>query len=173
MTFPTSAQIKAKVVGLLREHWPVCIVLFLVCFTSLFLLDDGIYLVLVGGAVGVVIFLPLFRLENCLWLYIAAFLLSGVCETRPDEVKHIASVMGYEWLPYWVSCIIISSVKGAMASFAYVLLLYVFVFRLRGGATLLFKVPICVLFLLVALLPVFFFLWLLLSVTGLFGPHVL
>ena len=84
MAFPTSAEVKAKFFGLLREHWPVCIVLFLVCFTSLFLLDDGIYLVLVGGAVGVVIFLPLFRLENCLWLYIAAFLLSGVSETRPD-----------------------------------------------------------------------------------------
>jgi hypothetical protein len=173
MTFPTSAKIKAKIFDLVCVHWPVCIVLFLVFFTSLFLLSDGSYLVLIGGAVGVVIFLPLFKLENYLWLYIAAFLLSGINETRPDEVKHIASVMGYEWLPYWVSCIMISSVKGAAASFVYLLLLYVIVFRLRGGAILLLKVPICVFFLLVALLPTFFFIWLLLSLTGIFGPHVL
>ena len=50
---------------------------------------------------------------------------------------------------------------------------HVFIFRLQGRTSLLFKVPICVFFLLAALIPAFFFLWLLLSVTGIFGPHVL
>jgi hypothetical protein len=45
-------------------HWPICVVLFTACFTSLFLLDDGSYLVHVVGAIGIVIFLPLFKLEN-------------------------------------------------------------------------------------------------------------
>lgn len=66
MKFPTIAEIKTQFWGLAREHWPVCIVLFLAWFTSLFLLDDGSYLVHVAGAVGVVIFLPLFKLEKCL-----------------------------------------------------------------------------------------------------------
>ena len=146
MAFPTSAEIKAKIVGLVRAHWPICIVLFLACFTSLFLLGDGSYLVHVVGVVGVVIFLPLFKLENCLWLYIAVFFLSVINERRPEEARLIADTMGFGWLPSWVSGVIITSVQGAVASFVYLLLLYVFAFGLRGSTLLLIIVPICMVF---------------------------
>ena len=170
MTFPTSAEIKAKVVGLVRAHWPICIVLFLACFPSLFLLGDGSYLVHVVGVVGVVIFLPLFKLEKCLWLYSAGFFLSVINDMKPEEARHIADTMGFGWLPSWVSGIIITSVQGAAASFVYLLLLYVFAFGLRGSASLLLRVPICVLFLLASLTPAYYFLWLLIGLTGILGP---
>ena len=47
---------------------------------------------------------------------------------------------------------------------------HVFIFRLQCGATLLFKVPICMLFFSAAVAPVTFFLWLLIGLTGVLGP---
>jgi hypothetical protein len=96
--------------------------------------------------------------------------LSVINEKRPEEARHIADIFGFEWLPSWVSGVIITSVQGAAASFVFLLLLYIFVFWLRGSAALLVKVPICVLFLLASLTPAYFFLWLLIGLTGVLGP---
>ena len=137
--------------------------------------DDG-YFVQTIGAVGAIIFLPLFKLQKSVWLYVTVFLLSGADEMWPEGAQWVAAFMGFEtlytWTPSTASAVILS-LQGAAFSFVCLLLVHVCIFRLQGRTSLLFKVPICVFFLLAALIPAFFFLWLLLSVTGIFGPHVL
>ena len=78
--------------------------------------------------------------------------------------------MGFEKLNAWTASTVIVPVQGAVVTFALALLLYLCVFRLRGSATLLFKVPICMLFFLAAVASIIFFLWLLIGLTGMLGP---
>ena len=176
MTLPTSAEIKATLLASWKDYWPVFITLLFTYLGWLALCRDDGYFVQTIGAVGVIIFLPLFKLQKSVWLYVTVFLLSGADEMWPEGAQWVAAFMGFEALHTWtastVSAVILS-VQGAAVSFVCLLLVHVFIFRLQGDASLLFKVPICVFFLLAALIPAFFFLWLLLSVTGIFGPHVL
>ena len=176
MVFPTSAEIKTGMLAGWKEYWPVFITLLFTYLGWLALCRDDGYFVQTIGAVGVIIFLPLFKLQKSVWLYVTVFFLSGADEMWPEGAQWVADFMGFEALHTWtastVSAVILS-VQGAAISFVYLLMVYVFIFRLQGSAALLFKVPICVFFLLASLIPAFFFLWLLLSVTGIFGPHVL
>ena len=176
MTFPTSAEMKASMLASWKDYWPVFITLLFTYLGWLALCRDDGYFVQAVGAAGVIIFLPLFKLQKNIWLYVTVFFLSGADEMWPEGAQWVAAFMGFEALHTWtastVSAVILS-VQGAAVSFVCLLLVHVFIFRLQGDASLLFKVPICVFFLLAALIPAFFFLWLLLSVTGLFGPHVL
>ena len=176
MAFPTSAEIETGMLAGWKEYWPVFITLLFTCLGWLTLYRDDGYFMQAIGAVGVIIFLPLFKLQKNIWLYVTVFFLSGADEMWPEGAQWVAAFMGFEALHTWtastVSAVILS-VQGAAVSFVCLLLVHVFIFRLQGDASLLFKVPICVFFLLAALIPAFFFLWLLLSVTGIFGPHVL
>ena len=173
MAFPTSAEIKTGMLAGWKEYWPVFITLLFTYLGWLALCRDDGYFVQTIGAVGVIIFLPLFKLQKSVWLYVTVFLLSGADEMWPDAAQWITAFMGFEKPTAWTASTATISVQGAAFSFVCLLLLHVFIFRLQGRASLLFKVPICVFFLLAALIPAFFFLWLLLSVTGIFGPHVL
>ena len=173
MAFPTRAEMKASMLAGWKEYWPVFITLLFTYLGWLALCKDDGYFVQAVGAVGVIIFFPLFNLQKNIWFYVAAFFLGGAEEIWPEGAQWVTAFMGFEKLNAWTTSTIIVPIQGAVASFVLALLLYLCVFRLRGSATLLFKVPICVFFLLVALLPAFFSLWLLLSVTGIFGPHVL
>lgn len=168
--FPTSAEMKANMLVGWKEYWPIFITLI---FTYLgwlaFCRDDG-YLVQAIGAVGVIIFLPLFKMHKNIWLYVAAFFLGGAEEIWPKGAQWLTTVMGSEKLNAWTASTVIVPVQGAVVSFALALLLYLCVFRLRGSASLLFNVPICMLFLLAAMAPVIFFLWLLIGLTGMLGP---
>lgn len=103
----------------------------------------------------------------------AAFWLCGINDIGPDDTRWVTDLIGSEWLNAWTASMLIVSIQGAVVALVCLLLVHVFIFRLQGSASLLFKVPICVFFLLAALIPAFFFLWLLLSVTGIFGPYVL
>ena len=132
--------------------------------------EDENYVVPLIGAAGAIIFLPLFKWEKNIWLYIAAFGLCGINDIGPEGARRVADLMGFTWLDTWTASMIIFSVQGAVAAFVYLLLLYVVVFRLQGSAAVVFKVPICVFFLLAALTPAFFLLWLIAGVTGLLGP---
>ena len=86
------------------------------------------------------------------------------------DVQYIANAIGLGWLSSWSIVIIKIAVQGAIISFICLLILYIFIFRLQGSAALLVKVPICMLFLLAALTPTFLFLWVLIALSGLFGP---
>ncbi len=176
MAFPTSAEIETGMLAGWKEYWPVFITLLFTYLGWLALCRDDGYFVQTIGAVGVIIFLPLFKLQKSVWLYVTVFLLSGADEMWPEGAQWVAAFMGFEtlytWTPSTASAVILS-VQGAAFSFVCLLLVHVCIFRLQGRTSLLFKVPICVFFLLAALIPAFFFLWLLLSVTGIFGPHVL
>jgi len=173
MVFPTSAEIKTGMLAGWKEYWPVFITLLFTYLGWLSLYRDDGYFFQVIGAVGVIIFLPLFKLQKNIWLYVTVFFLSGANKMWPDGAQWITAFMGFEKPTAWTASTAIISVQGAAFSFVCLLLVHVFIFRLQGRASLLFKVPICVFFLLAALIPAFFFLWLLLSVTGIFGPHVL
>ena len=91
-------------------------------------------------------------------------------EIWPEGAQWLTAAMGFEKLNAWTASTVIVPVQGAVVSFALALLLYLCVFRLRGSASLLFKVPICMRFLLAAMAPVIFFLWLLIGLTGMLGP---
>ena len=68
MTSPASAQIKAKVVGLVREHWPNIIILIFTWFGGL--VDDDYmgHVVQAVGAAGVIVLLSLFKLQKNIWI---------------------------------------------------------------------------------------------------------
>ena len=170
MTFPTSAEMKANMLVGWKEYWPIFITLI---FTFLgwlaFSRNDGLFIQGIG-AVGVIIFLPLFKMHKNMWFYVAAFFLGGAGEIWPEGTQWGTAFMGFEGLNIWTARTVIIPVQGAVTSFVLALLLYLCVFRLRGNAALLFKVPICMLFLLAAVAPVTFFLWLLIGLTGMLGP---
>lgn len=169
MTFPTIAEIKAGMLAGWKEYWPVFITLL---FTYLgwfaFSRNDG-YFIQEIGAIGVVVFLPLFKMHKNIWLYVAAFLLGGVEEIWAEGAQWLTAVMGFPKLSAWTASTVIIPLQGAVVSFVLALILYLCVFRLRGNTTLLFKVPICMLFLLAAVSPATFFLWLLVGFTGMLG----
>ena len=100
----------------------------------------------------------------------AAFFFGCTEEIWPEGAQWLTATMGFEKLNAWTASTVIVPVQGAVVSFALALLLYLCVFRLRGSATLLFKVPICMLFFLAAVAPIIFFLWLLIGLTGILGP---
>ena len=64
MTFPTSAEMKANMLVGWKEYWPIFITLI---FTFLgwlaFSRNDGLFIQEIG-AVGVIIFLPLFKMRG-------------------------------------------------------------------------------------------------------------
>ena len=173
MAFPTRAEMKASMLAGWKEYWPVFITLLFTYLGWLSLYRDDGYFMQAIGAIGVIIFLPLFNLQKNIWLYVTVFFLSGADKMWPEGAQWITAFMSFEKLTAWTASTAIISVQGAAVSFVCLLLVHVFIFRLQGDASLLFKVPICVFFLLAALIPAFFFLWLLLSTTGIFGPHVL
>ena len=170
MTYSIIAEIKLKMLVAGKEYWPIIVALiFAYLGVIVFSKDDG-YVVQAVCAVGVAIFLPLFGLQKNIWLYIVAFGLCGINDIGPEGARRVADLMGLVWLNTWTASMIVIAVQGAVAAFVYLLLLYVVVFRLQGSAALVFKVPICVFFLLAALTPAFFLLWLIAGVTGLLGP---
>ena len=173
MAFPTCAEIETGMLAGWKEYWPVFITLLFTYLGWLALCRDDGYFVQAVWAVGVIIFLPLFNLQKNIWLYVSVFFLSGADKMWPEGAQWITAFMSFEKLTAWTASTAIISVQGAVVSFVCLLLVHVFIFRLQGDASLLFKVPICMFFLLAALIPASFFLWLLLSLTGIFGPHVL
>ena len=70
MAFPTKAEIEAKSVGLLREHWPSIIILILTWYG--WLVDDDYmgHVVQAVGAAGVIVLLSLFKLQKYIDLYL-------------------------------------------------------------------------------------------------------
>ena len=170
MAFPTKAEIKAKFVGLVRAYWPIIIILI---FTYCGVVERRDYMgrvVQAIGAAGTVVVLPIFKLQKNIWLYISAFILCIMGASKMVDAQYLADVMGIGWLSSWSIVIIKIAVQGAIISFICLLILYIFIFRLRGSAALLVKVPICMLFLLAALTPTFLLFWVLIAVSGLFGP---
>ena len=68
MAFPISPEIKAKVAGLVREHWPNIIILIFTWFGGL--VDDD-YMGHVVQAIGVIVLLSIFNLQKNIWIYIS------------------------------------------------------------------------------------------------------
>lgn len=173
MTFPTFVKIKSVISGSIRMllgHWPISIVLLIAYLTSLWAHDSASDVVLTVGALGAIIFLPLVKQEKNYWLYIATFFLCIINDINLEQARYIADLVGFDWMTSWVAWMILIAVQGSVAAFVYLLLLYLFVFRLQGSASLLFKIPLCVLFLIAALGPACVMLWLFLGLTGIFGP---
>lgn len=170
MAFPTKAEIEAKSVGLLREHWPSIIILIFTWYGALVNDDYMGHVVQAVGAAGVIVLLSLFKLQKNIWIYISGMALCFIGAAEIIDTQHIADIMGLGWLSSWSTFIITIAVQGAIASFFCLLLLYIFFFRLQVSAAILVKIPICMLFLLAALGPTFMSFWMLMALSGLFGP---
>lgn len=170
MAFPTRAEIKAKSVSLLREHWPNIIILIFTWFGGL--VDDDYmgHVVQAVGAAGVIVLLSIFKLQKNIWIYISGVALCFIGAAEIIDTQHIADVMGLGWLSSWSTIIIAIAVQGAIASFICLLLLYTLFFRLQVSAVMLVKIPLCMLFLLAAMGPTFMEFWMILALSGLFGP---
>ena len=82
------------------------------------------------------------------------------------DAKHLTEAMGLEWLPRRTAAMISLAAQGFVASFVY-LLLHSYVFRLKGRAELLAKVPPCIVFMIAALYPAVALCWLFLAAIGL------
>ena len=77
MTFPTSAEIKAKLGGLVRAHWPIIIILIFTYCGGVERRDYMGRVVQAIGAAGIVVVLPIFKLQknifiSCLKLFMRA-----------------------------------------------------------------------------------------------------
>ena len=70
-----------------------------------------------------------------MWIYISAFILCFVGAAEIIDTQHVVDMMGLGWLSSWSTIIITTAVQGALASFLYLLLIYVFIFRLQGSKT--------------------------------------
>ena len=170
MTFPTSPEIKAKVVGLVREHWPNIIILIFTWFGGLVDDDHMGHAVQAVGVAGVIVLLSIFNLQKNIWIYISGMALCFIGAAEIIDTQHIADIMGLGWLSAWSTIIITIAVQSSIASFICVLFLYIFFFRSKISAAMLVKVPICMLFLLAALGPTFMEFWMLLALS-VFGPR--
>ncbi|MTJ92184.1 MAG: hypothetical protein F8N36_04875 [Desulfovibrio sp.] len=170
MQFPTDAKIEAHMLAGWKEYWPVLITLIFTCLGWFALSRNDGYFVQEIGAIGVVIFLPLFKMHKNIWFYVAAFFLGGAEEIWPKGAQWLTAFMGFEKENAWTASTVIIPFQGAAVSFGLALLLYLCVFRSRVSAALLLKIPICMLFFLAAVAPVIFFLWLLIGLTGMLGP---
>ena len=170
MAFPISPEIKAKVAGLVREHWPNIIILIFTWFGGL--VDDDYmgHVVQAIGVAGVIVLLSIFNLQKNIWIYISGMALCFIGAAEIIDTQHIADIMGLGWLSAWSTIIITIAVQGSIASFICVLFLYIFFFRSKISAAMLVKVPICMLFLLAALGPTFMEFWMLLALS-VFGPR--
>lgn len=170
MAFPTNAEIKAKVVGMVREHWPNIIILIFTWYGAL--VDDDYmgHVVQAVGVAGAIVLLSIFNLQKNIWIYISGVALCFIGAAETIDTQHIADTVGLGWLSSWSTIIITIAVQGSIASFIYLLLLYIFFFRSQISATMLVKIPICMLFLLAALGPTFMSFWMLMALSGLFGP---
>ena len=73
MTFPTRAEIKASMLAVWKEYWPVFITLFFTYLGWFAFSRNDAYFIQEIGAVGVVVFLPLFKIHKNIWFYAAAF----------------------------------------------------------------------------------------------------
>lgn len=165
MTVTQSTHIQTAQPTFFRAHWPV-IVALIIAFLGWWLLmrETTSAVVTITGMAGMLVCLPLFKQEKNPWLYIAAFVL---CSTGTlVDAKHLTDVMGLEWLPRRTAAMIILSVQGLVASFAY-LLLHLYVFSLKGRADMLAKVPLCILFMIAALYPAAALCWLFFAAIGL------
>ena len=163
MTAPTGT--KAQRSTFLRAHWPVIGALFIAYFGWWLLMREQTSVVIMAvGMAGMVICLPLSKQEKNPWLYIAAFVLCSA--GMLVDAKHLTDAMGLEWLSRRTAAMIFLSVQGFVASFVY-LLLHLYVFRLKGRAELLAKIPPCILFMIAALYPAIALCWLFLAAIGL------
>lgn len=169
MALPTSPEIKAKVAGLVREHWPNIIILIFTWFGGL--VDDDYmgHVVQAIGVAGVIVLLSIFNLQKNIWIYISGMALCFIGAAEIIDTQHFADIMGLGWLSSWSIIVITIAVQGSIASFICVLFLYIFFFRSQISAAMLVKVPICMLFLLAALGPTFMAFWMILALS-VFGP---
>ena len=170
MTSPTSAEVKAKFFGLLRKHWPSIIILIFTWYGWLVRDDYMGHVVQAVGAVGVIVLLSIFKLQKNIWIYVAGMALCFIGTAEIIDTQHIVDIMGLGWLSPWAIIIITIAVQGSIASFICVLFLYIFFFRSQISATMLVKIPLCILFLLAAMSPTFMIFWVLMALSGLFGP---
>ena len=159
----------AKISFFWRANWPVFLALFFAYLGGLWAQDYASSVVLGVGAAGIAIFLPLFNITKCLWLYIAAFFLCIANDVTLNDAKYITNVVGIEWLSPLAASIVLVAVQGAVITFA-IMLLCTILFRSRANALRLIKIPLCMLFLLAALDPAFTMFWLFLGLCGFLGP---
>jgi hypothetical protein len=168
MTSTSKVGIKAGVLNFWLAHWSIFIILFLTYLGSLWEKSYASHAIQTAGAVGIVVFLPLFRLEKNIWLYIAAFLLFSISSVPLYDAGHLAKIFGLARMPEYPAWMFAVSVQGAVLSFV-CLLLYVLVFRFWCGFALVIKVPLCIFCLIAALYPAFDVFWLILGFSGLLG----
>ncbi len=162
---PAPADIQAQRSTFFRAHWSV-IVALIIAFLGWWLLmrETTSAVVMAAGMAGMLVCMPLFKQEKNPWLYVGALVL---CSTGTlVDAKHLTDAMGLEWLPRRTAAMISLSVQGFVASFVY-LLLHLYIFRLKGRAGLLAKVPPCMLFMIAALYPAAALFWLFLAAIGL------
>ena len=73
MVFPTSAEIKTGMLAGWKEYWPVFITLLFTYLGWFAFSRNDAYFIQEIWAVGVVVFLPLFKIHKNIWFYAAAF----------------------------------------------------------------------------------------------------
>ena len=162
---PAPADIQAQRSTFFRAHWSV-IVALIIAFLGWWLLmrETTSAVVMAAGMAGMLVCLPLFKQEKNPWLFVGVLVL---CSTGTlVDAKHLTDAMGLEWLPRRTAAMISLSSQGFVASFAY-MLLHLYVFKLKGRAELLAKVPLCILFMIAALYPAVALCWLFLAAIGL------
>jgi hypothetical protein len=169
MKSSTGMNYSTKILVFGHTHWTVLIIILFAYWGGLWAQDYASCVVLAAGAAGVVIFLPLYKMEKSLWLYVAAFFMCIANDVSLSNARYIINTMGIEWLSPLAASIALVAVQGAIITFV-LLLLCMIIFRRQIGFYSLVKIPVCMLFLLAALEPAFTMLWLFLGLCGFLGP---
>lgn len=145
MKFSIDMNYGTKILVFGNTYWPIFIALFLTYLGGLWAHDYASSFVLAFGAAGVVIFLPLYKMEKSLWLYLAAFFMCIANDVNPNGAQYVTGLLGIDWLSPLAASIVIVAVQGALITFV-LLLLCMIIFKRQVNFHLLVKIPVCMLF---------------------------
>lgn len=135
-----------------RREWPLCVFAALSFFVVFWYDDAPRRLACLLGLAGGLVCLKRFGLDHCPWIYLLAGVLACLAQISLDDAKELRA--SYNLLRFWKPlfiCLMFASCRGMLASIPFSLLFL----RKLPGFSALWKIPLCVFFIILALEPFF------------------
>ena len=151
VTMPTWVN---RLWAFVRREWPLCIFAALALDVALSYYDDALRrLACLIGLAGGLFCLKRFGLDHCPWIYLLAGVLACLAQISLDDAKELRATYNllHSWKPLFI-CLMFASCRGMLASIPFSLLFL----RKLPSFSALWKIPLCVFFIILALEPFFF-----------------
>lgn len=136
----------------LRREWPLCLFVVGAMYDVLFYYDD-VPRKIAGliGLGGSLFCLKRFGLDHCPWIYALAAVLTLPTDISVEDANLLQAYKPlHNWEPLFIQ-LVFGSLKGMLASIPFSL----FFLRKVQGFSAIWKIPLCIFFMLLALEPLF------------------